>query len=747
MKTIQYFFLTKKHSICLISVIVLLFSSTSVFSQYQFCRQITDVTVCVVIEQEQTPCSQGLTPVLSDLFTLLNQNAISTILQLPASRKYTFQQGVSYSGYINLTRPWPSSYQVSYLTLSHGEAWNETHFIQWQFLPGHNSQYADLYFELTPNAPNINPEELFTDILKFSFAGTSPSSIYQEFGLGTVTSGHIIHTEPEWTSIFPEVAQMILRDPPGDGSYSFFEAQSESCHAYGFSLATESSEGTFTKTTLGVAGSVGLIASTDFEVYSTVSNSLEMGVRNTETNETQICFRAMEQFSTSAGLSSLTGTDGDVFIGASIEYAYGIGYMLTNDCATGPRLDTSMIFSPIRTVSSFAYTEQHLIDNIIPALQSIIQESPTDSEAHEQATDQLEIWTQLININQELKAEADFEVNRSFSAGADFSFLQETTTAQMKAFEMNIYIESEAQTEAGLEAGGTGVSGGTRVRARNEIGVSASSSNTTTNTIGYFLSDDDTGDEFSVDVYHDRVYGTAVFKLQNSSATSCPYEGAYQIDQPDLSFVDGSDTTTITGVISGEQGAFQLNVCNNSNRDRTYHLEFLSETNGLGLLIEGFGENLSSTNEGVALNIPAMGCLENALISISQTNQDIIHYEGIVFRLYSLCQEDGDPIEKAIVLNVDFSPVNSLKEALARGPKIMLWPNPGNGHLNIQFSGLPEAGQLDIVNTLGVIVYSQKIPYQNEGSLDLNLTYLPKGVYILRLGNKEQWSVQKFVIH
>ena len=46
--------------------------------------------------------------------------------------------------------------------------------------------------------------------------------------------------------------------------------------------------------------------------------------------------------------------------------------------------------------------------------------------------------------------------------------------------------------------------------------------------LDYTLTDDDGGDIFSVDIVRDPMYGTPVFRLNQGSKTSCPYEGGYR---------------------------------------------------------------------------------------------------------------------------------------------------------------------------------------------------------------------------
>jgi hypothetical protein len=205
-----------------------------------------------------------------------------------------------------------------------------------------------------------------------------------------------------------------------------------------------------------------------------------------------------------------------------------------------------------------------------------------------------------------------------------------------------VYLDQGLSGEFGAFVGGSGVSAGGELRLRNEFGSSQSATNASTNTMAYHLQDDDGADDFTVAVRRDQVLGSYVFELnETTSQTSCPYEGGYQLDQPELSVGTlGETSMVIDEVPIGAQATFPLIVCNNSTEPRTYHLQFNASTNTEGGVINGFGVVLNGNDDGVQLVVPAGQCLPVANITLTQPSTSVVDFNDIEVYLYSLCDPD-----------------------------------------------------------------------------------------------------------
>lgn len=68
-------------------------------------------------------------------------------------------------------------------------------------------------------------------------------------------------------------------------------------------------------------------------------------------------------------------------------------------------------------------------------------------------------------------------------------------------------------------------------------------------------------------------------------------------------------------------------------------------------------------------------------------------------------------------------------------------PNPSSGEFLISFKETPADGNVEIVNTLGEKIFSEKI--SNVSEMKMNLGKIPAGLYFVRLNNN---TIQKIII-
>ncbi|MCB9344507.1 MAG: T9SS type A sorting domain-containing protein [Lewinellaceae bacterium] len=557
------------------------------------------------------------------------------------------------SGVIQFRLPSPQSgYLYDKVKLDFGNGVTMWSNITW-YSGGSGYHLAESSFTFTTGDVLYNSYKN-SEVLKITYYHNDQTTVFKQVATRYVVVGDYVQTNNAWTTTTPSLPQFILRDPPGDGSYSFIEQQQQICRGHGMSLAIDASANVYGSVKLGVKGSAGFIVQTDYEAYAQLSASLEMGTNVTSASEYEMCLTTTSRFSTDGSNPNLTGSKGDVYIGASTIYQYGIVHSVRFPDCNFPTYTKGMAFAPIGTNSTFMYTEEHILNTLIPQLQTIISNPNSSAAQRQQAEDQLEVWQQLVNVNNQAKATAAYSTQISLSGGTSQEYSVASSTSEKKTVDMSLYIESSVGVEAGFEVGGSGATGGFEVRARTTMGSTSSASNANTNTVGYALSDDDVGDQFNVGIYRDKVFGTPVFKLANGSMSSCPFEGGYQLDQPYMTFSDNTQSTTLNNIPVGQPRTFELKIRNLSDQPRTYNLKVDASTNTSGAIIEGFGENLSSTDDGVMLNVPAQGSLNGAIISIKQANPGVLNYDGIELYLYPLCDGNESGIESRVVVSAHF---------------------------------------------------------------------------------------------
>ncbi len=553
-----------------------------------------------------------------------------------------------------------------------------------------------------------------------------------------VITGDRFRTEPIWSTVTPELPQMIIHHPPGDQSYAFIESNSEICQGYGVSLAQDASGTAWGSVRIGQTGSAGIGVTTDYDVYAQITASLEVGIRAVEENSYEMCARTTETYSTAQGNPSINGRDGDVYIGTAIRYKYGfVERVFMDNCE--PIFFSDFMLVPDSTLSSFFVTEYAIKNTIIPTVVAQLAQATAlgDLVTKQKMEDQLEVWHNALAMNDEIYAQADASQSFFFSGSAIGGGQSAYTVSRLQSLESNIYIEASAAVEAGATVGGTGASGGVKVRAKMDRGTTNTNGITSTNTIGYHLEDDDGGDIFNGISARDGVFGTPLFLLEDGlTETSCPYEGGYQLDQPFLEFQNGSTVDSLVDITVNQDGSatalLYVNICNESDEDRTYHLKVDQLTNTEGLEIRAFGQNLSENDLGAELlGVPAGNCIQNVPITLQHMNGNVLDYEDIELILYKTCQPATHPIESRVTFTARFSPATSTDDIPTNESSLSLSPNPNDGSFMVNLTPTNDLASLRLLDLNGRVVHEQKVaPFTEQVQVNQR-SELPKGLYLV----------------
>lgn len=451
----------------------------------------------------------------------------------------------------------------------------------------------------------------------------------------------------------PALPLYILRDPPGDASYASLTQANGACFGQTTSATTGSTENGYFKARIGVSGTIGLIVTTNYEIYGEVGLDLTAQRSQTASEEYLTCLETTSEFTT-----PMTGPPDDVFIGSSVRYAYGVAKIVSRPTCDSIARDVRLAMTPVQVLSSYNYTESFIRGTVMPQLQQLIGTLDPTTEPYKNAVDQLSVWQQLLDMNDDIKTGAGLEVNRSFNGGGNgqsYSITQ--STSQTRTIEYSASLDQGLGFEVGVLIGGSGITAGGRMSFQNSYGSSQSASNSSTNTMTYHLEDDDAGDDFHVQVRRDPVFGTYVFVLDSAaSATSCEHEGGYQIDQPSLSVgAQGQNHMVLNEVPVGTGASFPLYVCNNSNVARTYFLKFRTNSNTEGGILNAFGNILNSNDNGLEIDLAAGECLNAANLVLTQPSSPIGPDYTIELYLYSLCEP---AISSSITIEAHFGTGN-----------------------------------------------------------------------------------------
>ncbi|MCF8260644.1 MAG: T9SS type A sorting domain-containing protein [Melioribacteraceae bacterium] len=446
------------------------------------------------------------------------------------------------------------------------------------------------------------------------------------FGVGGVT----------FQTTSPAIPFLILHDPPGDKSYSFFSEEQSSTQSLRFYAESNLAINQWAILHLGSASSVsfelpfGPGVGFDIEAKFDLSESLMMSADFVSTTELINTISTTEEFHTSME-DQVIGDGSDLYIGGAMNLLNGIVNVLSWDnTADTVYIYKHLMVAPRGFATTFMYTENAIINNVIPNL-----EATGDTAS-------IHMWEQILQNNSDQKDRATFVKNLSFSSGSNYTFTEETSVTEIETFEWETSLQLDLGMASGLIVGGFGAEGGYNIKMRAAIGGSESVTEELKQSVGYFLSDDDETsylnnktDQFTVDVLTDPVYGTPVFEIKGGES-SCPWEvGTVPRDGVQLT----SDSYSAVDVMPGEDAVFTLHLGNTSQtqEDRRYWLRVVHGSNPLGALIKINGIPLEGPME---FDIP--GELTNNSIDAVMTitrGPEAYDYEDIQLRLYTDCDD------------------------------------------------------------------------------------------------------------
>ncbi len=489
---------------------------------------------------------------------------------------------------------------------------------------------GSITYNLEPGDPNIIPPHLKL----FEVTANVEGQIDQYSTEALITGNR--PREKTFVSVSPEIPFVILRDPPGDASYSFMNKGTTNETTMSFMSQTSGSVKVWSELKAGVKYEAGLGVSVETSIWGSIRASMEVGASVLNQNEFRLSITNLEDFSTSDN-ENITGQEGDVFVGASMNLIYALTDIIDydpNGCGVNQSVDIIMGNDGFNT--TFMYTDHHIRHVLIPQLEQLrdlyIAEQSDSAKIY---ANQIKVWQQTLNINEEQKKKATFIENRSFSAGAQYQSSQEVTKSRIGSVEFNMFVDDQVALEAGLEVGGVGFSGGVEANFRVDIGSSKTDAVTTSTKTGYVLNDDDVGDFFSVDILADEIYGTPIFKLV-SGRSKCPWEpgtqpreGVQLLSDAFTRFVDDPEGEAV----------FRLNMGNTSQseEDFMYNLVFLQESNPDGAVVTLGG---SPVQGGILTpySISAGGSRE-ATITVKR-GPEANDYNDLQFALLSSCGDN-----------------------------------------------------------------------------------------------------------
>ncbi len=584
--------------------------------------------------------------------------------------------------------PWGGSYGgvETYYTLPAGKGPQSFNLAFTYYNPNEAAPTYDLYVDgaycsscaVTVNSHSISGIPGLTDITIQDYltinhqagdAWGEPNNGVREFGLRYKVGGQpvadirfkVVFVGAVFTNVLgyyntPALPQYILRDPPGDASFSSITLTNGACVGETRSVTTGDSQNGYFKARIGVSFTLGFVMTVPVEIYGEIGADLTATQTETEAFENLTCLESSTTYSTSA-----IGPPGDLFMLTATRFAYGMAKIIERPSCGTINKTNYMVTVPVENLGSYSATENDIKNVLMPDIQELLDvlDPVADSVAYKAAQQQLSVWQQTLDMNDAIKADAvaGAPPENFFGAGAVIDHNLTTTTTESYSINYEAALDAGLSFEFGVNIGGSGITAGGSAHFSNGYGVGQNNSNSVTNTVSYHMEDDDEGDRFRVRVLQDKVFGTYVFELDTViSETSCGYEGGYQREQPSLSVGSvGSNFMVVNEAPIGQSVAFPLYACNNSTDTMTYFLKFRSNTNTEGATLEAFGNTMNENDNGIDLEIPAGECLDVANLLLTQPGTPLGPDYSIEVYLYSLCEPD---ISSSITIAAHFGPGN-----------------------------------------------------------------------------------------
>ena len=583
---------------------------------------------------------------------------------------------------------------------------------------------------LLPGSPNIIPpyQKFFNLTYTDRYNRAAPSILRKVVVLG-------VKADPgTFTTVSPQIPLMVLHDPPGDNSSSFWETNHSTTTAMRFFAAQTGSVKTWAQVKIGVDLILGFGVSTENKFWGQINAALGVSAKVNESSEAIVTTSNSQYYST-ANNSTITGDRGDVYIGAALNLLYSIAREVkyTSPCTIGVEKKLMVADSGFNT--KYAFSESHIVNTLIPSLQTIA--SLSTGATKDRYLNQISVWQQVLANNAQNKARAAFDQNISFDGTTGpQSSITSTSSTKSNTLEFNLEIEQSVAIELGLEIAGNGFSGGVTVGMKIETGQSTTTTTTDVTTTGYTIDDHSDGDYFTVDVKKDPVYNTPVFVLV-AGAASCPAEPvAQQRDKAQLLIPNPIQS----GIAANGSAQYQLKLGNisESNENRTYNLSFVQASNTNGAIVT-IGGSPAVVPVPYPVNYGDSGVTVTVTVR-RDTSSPIFTFEGLQFQLTDDCDQGGKILATNTISAYFVSPCSNI--TLAAPANNWVINSTNNNTIPVQFTGYTLASLQSVALQHSVVgsnswvtdttIYQALITNPTSTTVNWNTTNIPDGAYEIR---------------
>ncbi|MEP6792854.1 MAG: LamG-like jellyroll fold domain-containing protein, partial [Saprospiraceae bacterium] len=492
-----------------------------------------------------------------------------------------------------------------------------------------------LEYRFKVGTPNPTPPYLKTlQIISSTLDGNDGEFTTQ----GLVTG--IRAKDNTFTSLMPEIPTLILRDPPGDGSYSFLEKNQTICRSTSIVGATDIGGGGGIEVHLGgaqqiVAAPLGIGTIGEAGPIFDIGAEFQVTYQKTSENTFETCTTINSKISTSEDDLIVGGFQGgDIYMGDAINIVFGFADMISfNDTICEPSLHVIINVEPGDFATTFMYSEWYILSTVLPYLDSLANSTTADSAELARYVESKNRWQAILDNNKEQKEKARLIRNISFDAGVTYEYAESSDTTTTSSLEELTNSEEKLESHFGFEFNKAGFTGKLNFATATSNGGKNEDGKAVGVTTGYVLKDDDVLDAYSIDVGMDSVYKTPVFNIK-AGQTSCPWEhGTAKREGVLLTSVDGP---TRTDVPANEPATFHFILGNTSATNETWTYAFTAgpESNPDGAKVFCNGAPMNQIQWYAipwGTSLPVTVTVERGPVEYDYDNLEIV--------LYSACED------------------------------------------------------------------------------------------------------------
>ncbi len=501
-------------------------------------------------------------------------------------------------------------------------------------------------YAMLPGKPNISPDGAYPyhktiEIMAEDAVGRRKSLLDR-----AVVLGHRPQ-QMDFTTTAPDIPLLILRRPPGDASSSTFSSTQSQCTELEISTSETvgNQVGMTAKLGLGVTTSIGFVVMTEIsvEAHYEIESGLSMSQTQTSSTSQSLCVECETSYST----GELMGSDGDLFVGGALNLLYGVTKVLSLEDMDGIwvyTLTDEIIFVPNGFETTYIYTRAYIEKLLIPELLFLAE---TDSTMLESASR----WQDVLVREDSLRWITQDTTNYSFEGGAgEFSVSRASEVTQSVNYSTELQLDvSLAQTVGFSVNDASGFDATFGYNFGFGMGKSSTSTTTQTNSSSFSLDDNDFGDDYTVGVGSDPVYGTPVFHVI-AGHSSCPYEaweneqGAVVTIPRDVPYMEWQTPSTMNNVMPNQAALLTVLLRNDQEGEagsdaRTYYLSTVESSNPRGAVVLINGQEHDQLNP-----LPytlGIGESDTAQIAVSQGEGDYYEYENLLLKFAPECESQS----------------------------------------------------------------------------------------------------------